>query len=156
MQVAFAAKCNSGCLSRQVGAVVTDKEYNILSIGWNDVPCGDISCSYKNLVDLCKWEDKSAYSSYELEDVEFREIINRFNHQGISKTLIGLPMRYCFKDVHLNYQKNPMRSRAMHAEEKALANCGDKCQDGYLFTTSSPCEMCTKNAKNHKIKKYIT
>ena len=152
MQIAFAAKCNSGCLSRQVGAVVTDKEYNILSIGWNDVPCGDISCSHKNLVDLCKWEDKDAYSSYELENVDFREKINKFEHQKVSKILLGLPMRYCFKDIHSN-EKNPMRSRAMHAEEKALALCGESCKEGYLFTTSSPCEMCSKNAKNHKIKK---
>lgn len=152
MQIAFAAKCNSGCLSRQVGAVVTDKEYNILSIGWNDVPCGDISCSHKNLVDLCKWEDKAAYSAYELENPDFRERINKFEHQKVSKILLGLPMRYCFKDIHSN-EKNPMRSRSMHAEEKALALCGEMCKDGYLFTTSSPCEMCSKNAKNHKIKK---
>lgn len=152
MQIAFAAKCNSGCLSRQVGAVVTDKEYNILSIGWNDVPCGDISCSYKNLVDLCKWEDKNAYSNYELENQDFRERIKTFQHQKVSKILLGLPMRYCFKDIHSD-KKNPMRSRAMHAEEKALALCGEMCKEGYLFTTSSPCEMCSKNAKNHKIKK---
>ena len=153
MQIAFAAKCNSGCLSRQVGAVVTDKDYIILSVGWNDVPCGDISCAYKNLVDLYKWEDKSAYSDYELEDIDFRNRIKNFqNRAAISKILIGLPMRYCFKDIHIK-DKNPMRSRAMHAEEKALANCGDSCEGGYLFTTSSPCEMCSKNAKNHKIKK---
>ncbi len=152
MQIAFAAKCNSGCLSRQVGAVVTDKEYNILSIGWNDVPCGDISCSHKNLVDLCKWEDKAAYSNYELENPEFRERLKRFKHQNVSKYLLGLPMRYCFKDIHTD-ERNSMRSRAMHAEEKALALCGESCKEGYLFTTSSPCEMCSKNAKNHKIKK---
>lgn len=50
MQIAFSAKCNSGCLSRQVGAVVADKDYNILSVGWNDVPCGYISCARKILL----------------------------------------------------------------------------------------------------------
>ena len=40
----------------------------------------------------------------------------------------------------------------MHGEEKALATCGKECENGFLFTTSSPCEMCSKNAKNHKIK----
>lgn len=152
MQVAFAAKCNSGCLSRQVGAVVTDKDYNILSIGWNDVPCGDISCARKNLVDLCKFEDQIAYTKYELENESFRERLSNFDyHENFGKLLKGLPMRYCFKDIHMD-EKNPMRSRAMHAEEKALANCGDNSKGGYLFTTSSPCEMCSKNAKNHQIK----
>ena len=154
MQIAFAAKCNSGCLSRQVGAVVTDKDYNILSIGWNDVPCGDISCSRKNLVDLCRFEDQDAYSDYELLDYEFRKRIEKYkyNDTKLGQNLIGLPIRYCFKDIHID-GRNTMRSRAMHAEEKALATCGDKCKDGYLFTTSSPCEMCSKNAKNHHIKK---
>lgn len=153
MQVAFAAKCNSGCLSRQVGAVVTDKDYNILSIGWNDVPCGDMSCSRKNLVDLCKFEDQIAYTKYELENEAFRERLSKFNyHEDFGKLLKGLPMRYCFKDIHTD-RKNPMRSRAMHAEEKALAICGENARQGYLFTTSSPCEMCSKNAKNHQIKK---
>lgn len=158
MQIAFAAKCNSGCLSRQVGAVVTDGEYNILSIGCNDVPCGDISCARKNLVDLCKLEDGPAYTKYELTDSEFRQQIMKFQYRApnLSKVLRGLPMRYCFKDIHLKDKipdKNPMRSRAMHAEEKALSMCGDRCAGGYLFTTSSPCEMCSKNAKNHRIKK---
>ena len=153
MQIAFSAKCNSGCLSRQVGAVVTDKNYNILSIGWNDVPCGDISCARKNLVDVCKLEDESAYSDYELHDKSFRERLTRFNYRDadLGKKLRGLPARYCFKDLHQE-QKNPMRSRSMHAEEKALALCGDRAEGGNLFTTSSPCEMCSKNAKNHQIK----
>ena len=98
MQIAFAAKCNSGCLSRQVGAVVTDREYNILSIGCNDVPCRDISCARKNLVDLCKLEDSPAYTKYELTDSEFRQQITKFQYraQKLSKVLRGLPMRYCF------------------------------------------------------------
>lgn len=158
MQIAFASKCNSGCLSRQVGAVVTDKEYNILSIGCNDVPYGDISCARKNLVDLCKLEDSPAYTNYELENIEFRQQIGKFRHIAtrLSRILRGLPMRYCFKDLHLkgkNQEKNPMRTRAMHAEEKALSICGERCAGGCLFTTSSPCEMCSKNAKNHRIKK---
>lgn len=154
MQIAFSAKVNSGCLSRQVGAVVTDADYGILSIGWNDVPCGDISCARKNLVDLSKRQDTGAYTKYELESKEFRSRIDSLavDSVEVEQRLSGLPLRYCFKDIHSD-SRNPMRSRAMHAEEKALAVCGNSCKDGYLFTTSSPCEMCSKNAKNHKIRK---
>ena len=155
MQIAYSAKGNSGCLSRQVGAVVTDKDYNILSVGWNDVPCGEVSCSRKNLIDLCRFEDRGAYSLYELESPEFRERLNEFDYKfpNFHEYLSGLPMRYCFKDIHKDGEKNPMRARAMHAEEKALAHVGLEAEGGCLFTTSSPCEMCSKNAKNHKIKK---
>lgn len=154
MQIAFAAKANSGCLSRQVGAVVTDESHNILSIGWNDVPCGDISCARKNLRDLCRLEDVKAYTRYELEDVAFRKRLpdKKLDGSQIGKLLCGLPLRYCFKDLHTD-KKNPMRSRSMHGEEKALEKCGKECEGGYLFTTASPCEMCSKKAKDHKIKK---
>ena len=161
MQVAFTAKGNSGCLSRQVGAVVTDSGYNILSIGWNDVPCGDITCSRKNLIDIYNECDVQAYSNYELYNKEFRNRLTekytsvvKYSDFNVNSILGGLPWRYCFKDIHAD-GKQPMRSRAMHAEEKALANIQNSAIGGYLFTTSSPCEMCSKNAKNHKIKKIF-
>lgn len=152
MQIAFSAKVNSGCLSRQVGAVVTDAQYNILAIGWNDVPCGEVPCAYKNLYDIAASADRDAYSEYELHNKDFRDRLAKYHFpvEGIR----GLPLSYCFKNFHKD-QKDPMRSRAMHAEEKALALCGQEAQGGYLFTTSSPCEMCSKNAKNHKIRKIF-
>lgn len=151
MQIAFSAKVNSGCLSRQVGAVVTDSQYNILAIGWNDVPCGEVSCAYKNLNDIAAHADQDAYSEYELHSPDFRaRLANNMDFE--KKKVLGLPMSYCFKDIHKE-ERDPMRSRAMHAEEKALALCGREAEGGYLFTTSSPCEMCSKNAKNHRIKK---
>ena len=150
MQIAFSAKVNSGCLSRQVGAVVTDAQYNILAIGWNDVPCGEVSCAYKNLNDLIALADRDAYSEYELSEPGFRKRLATY--EIAQDALRGLPCSYCFKNVHKK-AKDPMRSRAMHAEEKALALCGREAEGGFLFTTSSPCEMCSKNAKNHKIKK---
>lgn len=152
MQIAFSAKVNSGCLSRQVGAVVTDAQYNILAIGWNDVPCGEVSCAYKNLYDIAASADRDAYSEYELHNKDFRDRLARYEFP--TEGLRGLPLSYCFKNFHKD-QKDPMRSRAMHAEEKALALCGQEAQGGYLFTTSSPCEMCSKNAKNHKIRKIF-
>lgn len=44
MQIAYTAKLNSGCISRQVGAVVTDSNFAIKSVGWNDVPHGQVPC----------------------------------------------------------------------------------------------------------------
>lgn len=35
MQLAFNAKYNSGCLSRQVGAIVTGADFSVRSVGWN-------------------------------------------------------------------------------------------------------------------------
>jgi hypothetical protein len=38
MYFAMAASGNSACLSRQVGACITDSDGNVISVGWNDVP----------------------------------------------------------------------------------------------------------------------
>ena len=38
MYLAASASSNSGCLSRQVGASITDKSGEVLAVGWNDVP----------------------------------------------------------------------------------------------------------------------
>lgn len=158
MQIAMTAKLNSGCLSRQVGAVVTDKHYNILSLGWNDAPCGAESCMRRNFFDLIRKGDKCAYSDYELNDEQFRNYISAVSEElNPNKTdLGGLPMAFCFKDIYQDIikQRDQIYTRALHAEERALAACGnEKAAGGYLFTTSSPCELCAKRAKEANVSK---
>lgn len=159
MQIAYAAKANSGCISRQVGAVTTDCNYNILSLGWNDVPCGETPCIYRNLLDLSRFIDKPAYSDYEYDanDVFQENLLKyEFTTPKVQARLNGLPACFCFKDINAEVmgEKNPMNARAMHGEEKALLTCDQqRIAGGFLFTTSSPCEMCAKNAKQHHIRK---
>lgn len=158
MQIAMSAKLNSGCLSRQVGAVVTDSEYNILSLGWNDAPCGDESCIRRNLYDLFRKQDEEAYSEYELYNNEFREYLDviKGDLNDRKSCLHGLPLAFCFKDIYQNIikQRDQIYTRALHGEERALVACDrEKAKGGYLFTTSSPCELCAKKAKEAKVSK---
>ena len=59
---------------------------------------------------------------------------------------------YCFKDLYNEMKKvdNAAQTRALHAEERAfleLAKSGcDRIDRGFLFTTSSSCELFTKKA----------
>lgn len=55
MQIAYTAKLNSGCISRQVGAVVTDENFSVRSIGWNDAPRGQVPCNLRNRDNHPKW-----------------------------------------------------------------------------------------------------
>ena len=159
MQVAMTAKLNSGCLSRQVGAVVTDSDYNILSLGWNDAPCGAESCIRRNLFDLLRNHDKGAYSEYELYNPEFRKYIKQIEKvidESRKQGLHGLPYAFCFKDIYQNIiqQKDQIYTRALHGEERALSMCeNERLKGGNLFTTSSPCELCAKKIKEAGIKK---
>lgn len=158
MQIAMTAKLNSGCLSRQVGAVVTDNDYNILSLGWNDAPCGAETCLRRNFFDLARKSDPCAYSDFELKNDEFRRYITAVHSQLSPKAneLRGLPMAFCFKDIYQDMikQRDQIYTRALHGEERALASSDNaRTKGGYLFTTSSPCELCAKRAKEAGISK---
>lgn len=76
MQSAFTAKLNSGCISRQVGAVVADKDFSVKSIGWNDVPRGQVPCSLRNVRHLYSKQDPIAFSTYEDGD-EFKDHLKK-------------------------------------------------------------------------------
>jgi len=171
MQIAYTAKLNSGCLSRQVGAAVTDSNFSLKAIGWNTTAQGQTPCSLRSLINLYQHRDDIAFSDYELEDDKFRDrveiLAEKYLGKGSDKEspiekLKGLNLSYCFKDYYtdLNYDKqagNQVHTRSLHAEENAflqLAKYGTEgINGGYLFTTASCCELCGKKAYQLGIKK---
>lgn len=159
MQLAYNAKFNSGCLSRQVGAVVSGDDYSVRAVGWNDVPKGQIPCNLRSVEEYCKNKDRESYSEFELCDEEFENGIKKIqaaiknvkNEDGFSP--------YCFKDVYCGYkgEKNQVFTRSLHAEENAFLQIskygGSGIKGGFLFTTASPCELCAKKAYQLGIRK---
>lgn len=147
MQVALAAKLNSGCLSRQVGAAVTNKQYSILSIGWNTVPSGQTPCSLRMIDQLNKLHKRDKpfddselnsypnadYSKHELNNEVFKNAIAKLcniyssmREKGCINCSNGLGVSYCFKDVYnfsnkdVSKWKNQVHTRSLHAEENAF------------------------------------
>lgn len=47
MSIAYVAKFNSGCISRQVGCTIVDKENAVQSVGWNDPPAPQLPCNLR-------------------------------------------------------------------------------------------------------------
>lgn len=185
MQVAQAAKLNSGCISRQVGAVVSDAKGNILSIGWNDAAATDgnecISCIRRSFGNLVYKKDQMAYSYYELYNPEFRkklidvmrkmcelgdknitdepteELVTMFIEK-VKEQAQGVPLVFCFKDIFsaMTHDHNQVHTRAQHGEENALEACDrSKCTGGTLYTTSSSCELCAKKALSYNIRRIV-
>ena len=159
MQIAYNAKLNSGCLSRQVGAVITDDNFSVRAVGWNEVPEGQVPCSLRNVEDLCKNKDYDTFSAFEVEDEEFsKEISAVYEASKKADNLNGRCYQYCFKDIYtkVTHEKNQVHTRALHAEENAflqLAKYGGMgIKGGNLFTTASPCELCSKKAYQLGIK----
>lgn len=83
MSIAYVAKFNSGCISRQVGCVIIDQEKAVQSVGWNDPPAPHLPCNLRDFGSLFEAqkayqdagdkEEKSlykVYSKFELADTK--------------------------------------------------------------------------------------
>jgi len=170
MQMAYTAKHNSGCISRHVGAAITDENYSIKAIGWNNTPSGQVPCVLRNAEDLLENKnDINSFTNFEKEhffknknkpsdffnalDVNFRCQIKENQEK-----LKGRNVSFCFKDVKNSCSdgKNQVHTRSLHAEESAFLQItkygGGGIENGKLFTTASPCELCAKKAYQLGIK----
>lgn len=192
MQIAFNSKSNSGCVSRQVGAVVTNEGYAVKSVGWNDTPKQTIPCILRNIEEVIKGSflkcEDHTYSDFELPISNFKYGINdiHFNKDGVSsnsqyqgknfsenvKSIYleeklqnikseGKNCSYCFKSLHNKFEgeNNQVHTRSLHAEENAMLQIsklgGQGLKNGFLFTTASPCELCSKKAYQLGIKQIF-
>lgn len=162
MQIAHTTKLNSGCISRQVGAVVTDKSFSVKGIGWNDVPHGQAPCANRDLRDLVV-DKNNGFTEFELGRTKHRYKDGKsFNQKiradytskekSLEENLKGRPCPFCFKKFHNDYEnkENQVHTRSLHAEENAMLQItkhgGQGLEGGNLFTTASPCELCSKKA----------
>lgn len=164
MQLAFSAKLNSGCISRQVGAVVTGSDWSVKAVGWNSTPQGQTPCILRSAQELLDGGDESVYSSYERLSDDFHRVLEDSLRSAINSresTLRGRNFAYCFKDLQneVDGEKNQVHTRSLHAEENAFLQIskygGAGVQGGTLFTTASPCELCSKKAYQLGIKKVF-
>lgn len=173
MQLAFTARLNSGCISRQVGAAITDKNYSIKAIGWNDTPKGSIPCSLRNVKEInsssfgfsdfekgkgLKETEQTSREIinpiYDIESIKFNEYVSNFyNEQNFpSNELNGRNCPFCFKTAYNMFKgdRNQVHTRSLHAEENAMLQIskfgGQALEGGFLFTTASTCELCAKKA----------
>lgn len=171
MQIAYTAKLNSGCISRQVGAVITDKNFIAKSIGWNDVAKGHTPCNLRNVEDYFNGDIANSvhYSEFEkgnitsTSDYKYKDtsvsnfkdaIVDYFQEDYKLKKdeLNGKNCSFCFKTIHNHYEgeSNQVHTRSLHAEENAMLQLtksgGLGVENGILFTTASPCELCSKKA----------
>lgn len=150
MQLAITAATNSGCMSRNVGAVTTDSSFEPLAIGWNCVPKLQIPCYARSASSLIDGLDPDAYSDFEKTDLTFsdhmkitRQKLNTIHDYGLSDV-------YCFKSEYnkSTCKENQVHTRALHAEENTILQCAKhglhQIENGFLFTSASPCVLCAK------------
>lgn len=173
MAVAYTAKLNSGCLARQVGAAITNKDGSVRSIGWNEVPHGQVSCSLRTIDGIVSDDPctRFAYSEFEMMGTEkykddktfITKIKEDFGEDlpSCAAQLHGLPFSYCFRILHNRYEghQNQVFTRSLHAEENAIIQMskygGEALKDGVIYVTASPCELCSKKLYQIGVRRIV-
>lgn len=175
MVVAYSAKFNSSCISRQVGAVITNQYHSIRTIGWNEVPYGQMPCGLRDISKVygedtneicheCEYSEfergKGEYGSF-YAGKGFNERIKEDYADVDEEHLAGLPKPYCFKTLHNRYEgeKNQVFTRSLHAEENAILQMakygGEPLMNGIIYVTASPCELCSKKLYQIGVRKIV-
>ena len=116
------------------------------------MPQGQVSCALRDVGDLLSGEDSAAFSDYEKSEKPLRDHIGaKFANKG-SLLVDGLRCPFCFKDAYnqIKSEDNQVHTRSLHAEENAFLQLakhgGSGIAGGVLYTTASPCELCSKKA----------
>ena len=147
MYAAATASANSGCLSRQVGAAVTDANENVLSVGWNDVPrFGGGLYKEGNDDNRCWNQDGGKCFNDEEKDFFATELV---------RALRDVLPPGTEEEARQKLRKNGKLggliefSRAIHAEMHAILSAGrtsgDKLVNGKIFVTTYPCHSCARH-----------
>lgn len=138
MGIAFTASLMSECVKRQVGAVIIDKQGNVVSVGYN-IPPKPLKPCYKQFGDCYR------------EIVIARTMENVSNCPSCKKALEALNYPYTCPHCGENIYKKIITDRAigrcmsLHAEEKALANINSAVlSDCVLYVTTFPCFHCAQ------------
>lgn len=144
---AASAAQSSACLSRQVGAALSDSEGEILSVGWNEVPAfgGGAYPRGTNDSRCMKWHEKCH------NDHEKRQISESLAACLVSENVVDASQQQRVVDLVLNSRVGQLIefSRAVHAEMHAilagLKHAGSRVAGGTLFCTTYPCHSCARH-----------
>ncbi|MBU3917460.1 hypothetical protein KKA14_18150 [bacterium] len=92
MNLAYNVSLRSTCISRQVGAVITNSDGFVIATGWNDVGSGQLGCSLNCIDDYTKFSSsESMLSVWKEKFVEFKEngLFDDYKQSNY----------FCFKDL---------------------------------------------------------
>lgn len=142
MAIAYAMSQRSSCRKRKVGAIIVDRDGNVISSGYNEVPAHEKPCT--QVYKTCHRDWLTA---------RFLQKLNEQVPEVAPKEAdIKLLFRKEFKI--LDY------CRALHAEENAIINLARNgrsvpLEECTLYTTTYPCRMCSNKIVNVGIRQVV-
>lgn len=160
MYEAQSAAGNSACLSRQVGAAITNEKGEIISRGWNDVPKYGGNLYKEGHVNDNRCKHWGYCSNDRSKDILTNDIVDSIlSSQNIIEILLDGKKSDKESEIYIAL-KNIIRkstkvkdliefSRAVHAEMHAIIIgsqlAGNQMIGGKLFCTTYPCHNCARH-----------
>jgi deoxycytidylate deaminase len=156
MYMAASAAGNSACLSRQVGAALTDSGGDVLAVGWNDVPkfggslyVADPKNDPNGDRDKRCWNLQGGLC---FNDQEKQLIADRLITRLIEKGIIAETQKpEAIKSVIDDSKVGDLIefSRSIHAEMQAILVgsqlAGERVKGGKIYITTYPCHSCARH-----------
>jgi deoxycytidylate deaminase len=161
MYAAYSASLKSACLSRQVGASITDSFGAVLSVGWNDVPSagGGLYHSESDPDQRCVHHGKKCYNDDTKQKLakNIVDILSKAK-QELSASANDTPPPFTTADAekltksileHTALGSIIEYSRAIHAEMEAILNIArggsGNTSGAVMYTTTYPCHNCARH-----------
>lgn len=150
MYAAFSAGLRSACLSRQVGAAITNGDGEVIATGCNDVPkaFGGLYTEDDGANDFrCANVEGGKCFNDENKDALAAEIQELLREHSVDESLASTLVKEIRADTRL---KDLIEfSRSVHAEMDALTSLARKggpgSLGGRLYTTTYPCHNCARH-----------
>jgi tRNA(Arg) A34 adenosine deaminase TadA len=106
--------------------------------------------------------DDVSFSDFEKNDPKLRAHLElKFKGREALREASGLACPFCFRDAFntIMKEKNQVHTRSLHAEENAFLQVAKRGSSGIgkgvLYTTASPCELCSKKAYQLGIREVV-
>jgi deoxycytidylate deaminase len=161
MNIAFSSSHSSKCIKRHVGAVIADRNGQIVSAGYNENPLGTNPCVEEPEYDHQCFRDI-------IRNDHFKSLADKGARCPVCSEKItfekGPPWRckacaakgektnlesFFFPDRALNW------CTAVHAEVWAILAAGERGRGGTLYTTTFPCSQCAEKIIQSGITKVV-
>lgn len=174
MYAAHTASLQSACLSRQVGASITDADGVVISVGHNDVPkfggglyTEDDNISPYSKDSRCVHRDQRCHNDLHKQKLkQSLEKILRDHFEASLKGSSDLPkFLHMVPDITESLYKNSQikslieYSRAIHAEMDAIISLGRGGtginKGSTIYTTTFPCHNCARHIVAAGITKVV-
>lgn len=151
MYAAYAEATKSACLSRQVGAAITNSDGELIGVGRNDVPKSGGGL-YKeddeeNDHRCHAWQAKVCHNDYKKSKL-YEQIFEALTREGLlnkntSKSQVEKAVQQTDVKALIEY------SRAVHAEMDAIISVARTNRpgllNGTLYSTTFPCHSCARH-----------